>query len=151
MVSAWLLWEMGKMHLSMCILGVFLFVFLKEFWCIFFLTGTSCFTVLGLTKHLRVHVLNSPSMHGYSWAERQVGHHVHTHPLLDMKTDVGCPRHTPAAEVAMEADIWPTNSWNIIADLSPLSFLYSRHNFLTCFRSTEAQDKYSTFVRETKI
>lgn len=37
MVSAWLLWEMGKMHLCMCILvGVFFWFFLKEYWCIFF-------------------------------------------------------------------------------------------------------------------
>jgi len=50
----------------MCSLGfVGFFFLLKEFWCIFFPAGISCFTVLGLTKHLPVHVLNSPSMHGY--------------------------------------------------------------------------------------
>lgn len=78
------------MHL--CILEFFQiwgFLFLKSFGVFFSPTGTSCFTVLWFPEHPPVHVLNGPSMHGYIWAERQVGHHVCPCLLLNMKTDTG--------------------------------------------------------------
>lgn len=44
------------------------------------------------------------------------------------------------------------NSWTFRIDLSPLSFLFSWCNFLTCFRQkSEDQDKHFTFKRETKL
>lgn len=158
MVSAWLLWGMGRMHLCMCILGFF-FVFLKEFWCIFFPTGTSCFTVLGFTKHPPVHVLNSPSMHGYIWAKRQVGHRVHTCPLLDTKTDMGLNvspllslSHTSSrgshGSRRMANKLPDLYSW---LESSELSVFQMQLLDLLQTEITEAQDKYSTFVRETKI
>lgn len=138
----------------------FCFCFLlKEFWCIFFPTGTYCFTILGLTKHPPVHVLHSPSMHGYIWAERQVGHHVRIHPLLDMKTDVGLnmsPLPSPP-----HASSWggrgSRRTANKLLDLyswlesSELSVFQTQLLDLLQTEITEAQNKYSTFVRETEI
>lgn len=138
---------------------VFFLFFLMNFGVFFFPTGTSCFTVLGLTKHLPAHVLNSASMHGYIWAEWQVGHHARTHLLLDMKRDMGLnvspllsPPHANSGgglgSRCMPNKLPELYSW---LESSELSVFQMQFLDLLQTETTEAQDKYSTFVRETKI
>lgn len=128
-------------------------VFLKEFRSIFSPQLTPCFSVLGLTKHLSVYALNSPcTLHLGRVAGRAPCLQTSGFGYKD-RHGIKCELNAVPATCQQQRWLWKlANSQTLRADLSPLSFLFSRCNFLTRFRQkSEARDKHFNFVRETKM